>query len=183
MTTIEEARQVMKEWLSFKFQTLNTKAQKVSRFIEDNRLFNLFGDYYAEVGGDVVETYVGKVKVAGVLGYKFNGNANDIAEMLKDESAFVVICVAVKLSSGYVDYGWAGPYGDVGLSRNHFPKILQLNSPEVVWKLGEVMDELGRKLDEVKELGMKVIEEQLRSGQGFLRKMTVELMLQGGEPK
>ena len=174
----------MKEWLSLKFQTLDTKAQKVSRFIEDNRLFNHLGNYYTEVGGDVVETYVGKVKVVGVLGYELDGDANDIAKkLLKDEGVLIVICVVVKLSSGWVKYGWAGPYGDIGLAPNHFPKILQLNSPEVVWKLGEVVDELSRKLDEVKELGMKVIEEQLRSGHEFLKRMTIDLMLRGGETK
>lgn len=183
MERLEQAKQVMGDWLRMKERECERRVKQVREFLRKNGLADWATHNFPPTlhRSDPITVYDRTLKVVGVFGEIQTSDYLSSKDMSpQSEGVDGLMYVFVVSTYGWVQF-WleragAMPSNPYGLN-SALPHLLSLNSPNLIKVVGEMLDEGARWWEMVKERALEVIERQLDAQSQALDEMVIDLQL------
>ena len=185
MERIEQAKNVMGDWLKIKVKECGKRVKQAQEFLKNNGLTGWAKRNFTPTTAfsDPIQVYDRTVRVIGVFG---NVHASDFVKQnqytCEAEGVDALIIVFVITDYGWIGFWWEGAWeghGDLYQLDYFLPKILALNSPKLVKVVGDMLDKGAQWWDVVRERATQFITKQLESQSDILNEMVIDLQLRG----
>jgi hypothetical protein len=185
MERLEQAKQVMSDWLKTKAKECGMRVGQVKEFLKSNGLVGWAKRNFTHAvkHSDPIQVYDRSIKVIGVF-----GEVNPSSFMKQNqftcetEGVDALILVFVTTDYGWIGFWWEGAWegsGDLYQLDYFLPKALALNSPKLIKVVGDMLDEGARWWEAVRERAMEVALKQLEAQSNILNEMVIDLQLRG----
>jgi hypothetical protein len=185
MERIEQAKKVMADWLKMKAKECGERVGQVQQFLQKNGLVGWAKRTFTPTvkHSDPIPVYDRTLKVIGVFGVVSPSSfIKQRQYTYETEGVDALILVFVTTDYGWIGYwgegAWMG-HGDLYQLENFLPKILAVNSPNLVKAVGEMLDEGVKWWEMVQERALEVVIKQLEAQTDILNEMVIDLQLGG----
>lgn len=183
MERLEQAKKVMGDWLKMKAKECGKRVGQVREFLKNNGLVGWAKRNFTPTveHSDPITVYDRTLKVVGVFG-EVNPSSFFKQHPYTCETEGVDTLIIVFVTT---DYGWIGFWGEgAWMGRGDLyqldyflPKILTLNSPNLVKVVGEMLDEGARWWEMVQGRALEVAIGQLEAQSNILNEMVIDLQI------
>jgi len=183
MERIEQAKEVMSDWLKMKAKECGKRVKQVQEFLQDNGLVGWAKRNFTPTvkHSDPIAIYDRTLKVIGVFGEVHPSSfLKQTQYTCETEGVDALIVVFVITDYGWIGFWWEGAWegrGDLYQLDYFLPKTLMLNSPKLVKVVGDMLDEGARWWEMVRGRAMEFIANQLEAQADILNEMVIDLQL------